>query len=79
MNSNSGAHGHRGVTITVCPDGPILVRGPITLIGADGNPIQIDRPTIALCRCRGTSIAPFCDGTHKKRKRRPRENAEDGR
>lgn len=60
------------VTITVCPNGPLLVRGPVTLIGADGDIIPTQRPTLALCRCRGTSIAPFCDGTHKKRVPRPR-------
>lgn len=60
------------VTITVCPEGPLLVRGPVAVIGADGKTIPTQRPTMALCRCRGTSIAPFCDGTHKKRKPRPR-------
>ncbi|WP_084611566.1 CDGSH iron-sulfur domain-containing protein [Tomitella biformata] len=71
MNSVSNPQSDNDdVTITVCPDGPLLVRGPVTLIDADGNPIKKERPTIALCRCRGTSIAPFCDGTHKKRRRR---------
>ncbi|MDI9913725.1 CDGSH iron-sulfur domain-containing protein [Rhodococcus sp. IEGM 1379] len=67
--SNPGCE-DRDVTITVCPDGPLLVRGPATLIDADGNPISRERATVALCRCGGTSIPPFCDGTHKKRKTR---------
>ena len=71
MNSVSDPHSDdNDVTITACPDGPLLVRGPVTLIGADGNTIPTERPTIALCRCRGTSIPPFCDGTHKKKIRR---------
>ncbi|KJF23059.1 UNVERIFIED_ORG: iron-binding CDGSH zinc finger protein [Nocardia globerula] len=61
------------VTVTVCPDGPILVRGPATLIDGAGNPIERKRATVALCRCGGTSISPFCDGTHKKRKSIPRD------
>ncbi len=70
MNSVSHSHSDdNDVTITVCPDGPLLIRGPVTLIGADGNIIPTERPTIALCRCKGTSIPPFCDGTHKKRRR----------
>ena len=71
MNSVSHSHSDdTDVTITVCPDGPLLVRGPVTLIGADGSTIKTERPTIALCRCKGTSIPPFCDGTHKKKVRR---------
>ncbi|WP_254922875.1 CDGSH iron-sulfur domain-containing protein [Rhodococcus sp. OK302] len=41
-----------------------------TRIDADGNPINRERATVALCRCGGTSIPLFCDGTHKKRKSR---------
>ncbi len=61
------------VTMTVCPDGPILVRGPAILLDGTGNPIERERATVALCRCGGTSISPFCDGTHKKRKSRNRD------
>jgi CDGSH-type Zn-finger protein len=53
-------------TITVYPDGPLLVRGPIDLRGADGEPIRVDRPVVALCRCGKSLIRPFCDGTHKQ-------------
>lgn len=60
--------------ITLCPDGPMLVRGPISIIGDDGQPMSPHRTTIALCRCGKTSIAPFCDGTHKLLHRR----ADDG-
>lgn len=51
--------------LTVCPDGPILVRGPVDLVGTDGRTIPRDRATIALCRCGLSRIKPLCDGTHK--------------
>jgi len=56
------------VTITVCPDGPLLVRGPAELIDGDGVVLPRHRTTVALCRCGRSSIAPYCDGTHKKRR-----------
>lgn len=52
--------------ITVYPDGPLLVRGPIDLRAADGSEIEVNRPVIALCRCGKSLIRPFCDGTHKQ-------------
>jgi len=56
------------VTITVCPDGPLLVRGPAELLDGDGAPLPRHRNTVALCRCGRSGIAPYCDGTHKKRR-----------
>ena len=53
------------VTVTACPDGPLLMRGPATILGPDGEPVERRRATVALCRCGGTAIAPWCDGTHK--------------
>ncbi len=51
--------------ITVCPDGPLLVRGSVRIVDTDGTAIPQTRPTIALCRCGKSRIAPLCDGTHK--------------
>ena len=53
------------VTITPYRDGPLLVRGPVQLVGSDGAPIPSDRDPIALCRCGKSRVKPFCDGTHK--------------
>ena len=39
------------VTVTVCPDGPLLLRGPARLLGVDGSAVEHDRSVIALCRC----------------------------
>nr|WP_246865430.1 CDGSH iron-sulfur domain-containing protein [Cryobacterium sp. BB307] len=49
----------------MCPDGPLLLRGDFEILGADGEPIDAHRKTVALCRCGLSSIKPFCDGTHK--------------
>lgn len=52
-------------SITPYPDGPLIVRGPIELRTASGDPVPRKRSTVALCRCGLSSIKPFCDGTHK--------------
>lgn len=53
------------VLITPYRDGPLLVRGPVQLVGADGQPFTPRRETIALCRCGKSRLRPYCDGTHK--------------
>jgi hypothetical protein len=60
------------VTITVCPDGPLLVRGGYELLDGDDRPIDPGRATVALCRCGASSIKPFCDGSHKRTRFRAR-------
>ncbi|WP_372469025.1 CDGSH iron-sulfur domain-containing protein [Microbacterium maritypicum] len=52
-------------SITPYPDGPLLVRGAVELRTADGEPIEPNRRTVALCRCGLSTLKPFCDGTHK--------------
>lgn len=52
------------VVITACLDGPLLVRGPVEIIDADGSPIEPGRSTVALCRCGRSRRKPFCDGSH---------------
>ncbi len=52
-------------TITPYPDGPILVRGDVDLLGPDGAPIERRGRTVALCRCGASTIKPLCDGSHK--------------
>jgi CDGSH-type Zn-finger protein len=53
------------VSITMCTNGPLLVRGEIPLVDPSGETIEQTRKTIALCRCGASTIKPFCDGTHK--------------
>jgi CDGSH-type Zn-finger protein len=52
-------------TITPYRDGPYLVTGAFEILDQDGNPIPVERKTIALCRCGRSQLRPFCDGTHK--------------
>lgn len=52
-------------TVTACPNGPLLVRGDIEIVGEDGEPLHNPRRTVALCRCGASAIKPWCDGTHK--------------
>ena len=52
-------------SIQACPDGPLLVRGDVTITDEDGVPVPRRRQTVALCRCGASAIKPYCDGTHK--------------
>ncbi len=53
------------VTVTVCPDGPLLVRGPALLRTADGTDVSYERNVVALCRCGRSRLKPLCDGSHR--------------
>jgi CDGSH-type Zn-finger protein len=53
------------VTVTSYEDGPLLIRGDFELRTPSGDVIEPGRGTVALCRCGGSAIKPFCDGTHK--------------
>lgn len=52
------------VIITVCDQGPLIIRGNFALQYSDQRPINPNRPVIALCRCGKSAIKPFCDGSH---------------
>jgi hypothetical protein len=52
-------------SITVYPDGPLLVRGDVRIENPDGSAIPHTRRTVALCRCGKSALKPWCDGTHK--------------
>jgi CDGSH-type Zn-finger protein len=67
------------VVITPYRDGPLLVRGPFRLQDQEGNPIDVGRRTVALCRCGKSRIRPFCDGTHALVRFRAPSEAERGR
>ncbi len=55
------------VTITVRPNGPFRVEGPIKLVDADGTQLDLaGKPAVSLCRCGASTKKPFCDGTHSK-------------
>jgi CDGSH-type Zn-finger protein len=56
---------HQEVVIVPYQDGPYLVRGPVRLLDQDGRSIELNRRTVALCRCGKSQMRPFCDGTHR--------------
>jgi CDGSH-type Zn-finger protein len=54
------------VKITVRPNGPLRVEGPIQLLDANGGAWDLTgKPAISLCRCGASANKPFCDGSHK--------------
>ncbi|GAB5520078.1 MAG: CDGSH iron-sulfur domain-containing protein [Rhodothermales bacterium] len=50
------------VTITCAANGPLLVRGPLTLHGSNYSAAC---SKTALCRCGLSSNKPLCDGSHR--------------
>ena len=54
----------RGAEFRAYPDGPFLVRGPVTIVDGDGRSIDVRRAVVALCRCGRSRRQPLCDGTH---------------
>jgi CDGSH-type Zn-finger protein len=65
--------------VEVCPGGPLLVRGTAYIRDAAGNEVPRRRGTVAVCRCGGSSIPPWCDGTHKLLARRSAASASSSR
>lgn len=53
------------VVISLKPDGPLLVDGPVRIEMARCEVIEVTERA-ALCRCGGSGNKPFCDGTHKQ-------------
>jgi len=52
------------VKATVFENGPLLIKGTISLTGIDGKE-EIKQKSTAFCRCGASSNKPYCDGTHK--------------
>ncbi len=55
--------------ITLVDGGPMLVEGPVEVVLADGEVVRSDRPLVALCTCRRSDRLPFCDTSHRRRRR----------
>ena len=55
------------VTIQALKNGPLLVKGPVQVVDAQGKstPTQPGQ-TVALCRCGHSANKPLCDGSHQK-------------
>ena len=55
------------VRITVRPNGPYRIQGPLTLVDVEGNEFQLPgAEVVALCRCGHSKSKPFCDGSHRE-------------
>jgi hypothetical protein len=63
------SHSDDSVTITPCPDGPVLVRHADVLVDADGVEHEVRRPVVAVCSCMKSQRMPWCDSTHKSVRR----------
>ncbi|MDQ0983067.1 CDGSH-type Zn-finger protein [Streptomyces sp. V2I9] len=71
-------------------EGPVLVEGPVEVVGDDGTTARSDRFVVALCTCRRSRAYPWCDTSHRRRRpaaspqggtdgRQPREGEEESR
>ncbi len=57
----------RNARTTIRPEhnGPYIVRNLHKLTNSKGESLPV-RPIVALCRCGGSDIKPYCDGTHAR-------------
>ena len=55
----------RNARTTIRPEinGPYIVRNLRKLTNSKGETLHV-RPIVALCRCGGSKLKPYCDGTH---------------
>lgn len=54
------------VSVKIMIDGPIVIKGNLSLIYEDGNKKDFKEGMISLCRCGVSDHQPFCDGRHRK-------------
>jgi CDGSH-type Zn-finger protein len=57
------------VTVRMCPDGPMLVRGAERVVDLEGEEHEVTRPVVAVCACGKSQRMPWCDSTHKSIRR----------
>jgi CDGSH-type Zn-finger protein len=55
--------------VVLTDDGPVLVSGPVEVVLPDGRRVRSDRPVTAICVCRRSRRAPFCDTSHRRKAR----------
>ncbi|MER6770793.1 CDGSH iron-sulfur domain-containing protein [Streptomyces bacillaris] len=64
---NSPDRPTRPTRVTLGADGPLLVEGPVEVVGDDGTLYTSRRFTAAICTCRRTRTYPWCDTSHRRR------------
>lgn len=57
----------RARRVTIDPEGPLLVEGPVEVVADDGSVIASRRFTTAICTCRRSRTYPWCDTSHRRR------------
>jgi CDGSH-type Zn-finger protein len=60
--------------VRVQRDGPLLIEGPVEVVGDDGEVTVSDRFTVAVCTCRRSREFPWCDTSHRRRKQSGKED-----
>ena len=60
---SSEAEAEGTLTLTLAANGPVLMEGPVSVIGAAGESSEGGKG--ALCRCGASAVKPYCDGSHK--------------
>ncbi|MCX4633509.1 MULTISPECIES: CDGSH iron-sulfur domain-containing protein [unclassified Streptomyces] len=55
--------------VSVDPEGPVLVEGPVEIVLDDGTVARSDRFMVAVCTCRRSRAYPWCDTSHRRRER----------
>ncbi|MFJ3725767.1 CDGSH iron-sulfur domain-containing protein [Streptomyces sp. NPDC090045] len=55
--------------VSVDPQGPVLVEGPVEIVLDDGTVARSDRFVVAVCTCRRSRTYPWCDTSHRCRER----------
>lgn len=53
------------IKIEAKANGPLIVKGDIEIVKADGN-TEFRTKMTAFCRCGASENKPFCDGSHSK-------------
>lgn len=57
----------RPTTVKAVHNGPLQVKGTLTLLGPDGEAYDVSgRHFVLLCRCGHSKNKPFCDGSHTR-------------
>lgn len=67
------------VSVTLCPGGPMLLRGATEVRDEDGEVHAVTRPVVALCRCKRSERLPWCDSSHKTRRPNNQRDQEEDR
>ncbi|WEH38277.1 CDGSH iron-sulfur domain-containing protein [Streptomyces sp. AM 2-1-1] len=55
--------------VSVDPEGPVLIEGPVTVRLPDGRSVTSERFTVAVCTCRRSRTYPWCDTSHRRREK----------